>query len=63
MKISVNLTKGQYDTLEWLATQERRSISELAYLILVDNSQRLFNQRQPQGKWKKPTYIVNEDDD
>ena len=56
-KISVNLTEEQYQTLEWLALQERRTISELAALVLVDNSQRLFEERQPQSEWVVPTFI------
>ena len=55
-KISVNLTEEQYDMLQWIATQERRSISELAALILVDNSQQLFNERQPIGEWEIPSF-------
>lgn len=56
MKVSINLTQEQYETLQWLATQERRTISELAALIVVDNSQRLFLERQPQGRWEIPTF-------
>lgn len=60
-KISVNITEEQYQTLEWLAIHERRSLSELAALILVDNSQRLFEQKQPQGEWEIPSFIPLDD--
>ena len=56
-KISVNLTEEQYAILDWLARHERRSVSELAALILVDNSQRLFEEKQPKGEWFIPTFI------
>lgn len=56
-KISINLTEEEYDLVQWLATQERRSISELAALILMDNAQLLFNEKQPSSKWEIPSYI------
>lgn len=55
-KVSVNITKEQYELLEWLATKERRSVSELAYLILMDNAQQLFIEKQPKGEWEIPSY-------
>lgn len=56
-RVSVNLTEDQFVILDWLARHERRSISELAALILVDNSQRLFEEKQPQGEWFIPTFV------
>jgi len=56
-KVSVNLTEEQYQMLEWLATHERRSISELAALILMDNAQLLFDEKQPKGEWFIPTFV------
>lgn len=55
-KISINLTEEQYDIIVWLATHERRSIGETAALIIIDNSQALFNQLQTKPKWGKPNY-------
>ena len=56
-KISVNITEDEYKILEWLARHERRSVSELAALILVDNSQRLFEEKQPKGEWFIPIFV------
>lgn len=56
-KISVNLTEEQYQVVEWLARQTRRSISELAALILIDNAQQLFIELQPQGELLQPRFI------
>ena len=56
-KISVNLTEEEYNVIEWLARQHRRTVSEIASLILVDNSQRLFEEMQPKGRWSKPQFI------
>ena len=57
MKISINITQDEYKILEWLASHERRSISELAALIVVDNAYQLFNEKQPKGEWSIPTFI------
>lgn len=56
-KISINLTEEEYNLIQWLATKERRSISELAALILMDNAQLLFNEKQPSAKWETPTFV------
>lgn len=56
-KISVNITEEQYQIIDWLARQTRRSVSEIAALILVDNSQQLFNEMQPKGEWFIPQFI------
>lgn len=56
-KISINLTQEQYQLIEWLARETRRSISEVAALILIDNAQLLFNEMQVPGKWYKPQFI------
>ena len=56
-KISINLTEEQYQLLEWLAQNERRSLSELASFILVDNAQLLFLEKQPKGEWSIPTFV------
>lgn len=41
-KVSINITQDEYDVLERLAQRERRSVSELASLIVVDNSIQLL---------------------
>lgn len=56
-KVSINLTEEEYQLLEWLAKKERRSISELSSLILMDNAQLLFNEKQEQGEWFIPQFI------
>ena len=56
-KVSINLTQEEWETLEWLSRQERRTISELAQMILVDNAQLLFLEKQPQGEITIPHYI------
>lgn len=58
-KVSINITESEFQVLEWLAKKERRSVSELASLILMDNAILLFNECQPKGEWEVPTYIPN----
>ena len=41
-KVSINLTQEQFDILRTLANLERRTISELAALIVSDVSWSLF---------------------
>lgn len=48
-KVSINLTQEQYDLLSALARLERRSVSELAALIVVDTSKALFLDHQQKG--------------
>lgn len=55
-KISINLTQEEYDVLNRLAQIERRTISELAALIVVDTSLALFLERQQQGVMIKAKY-------
>ena len=59
-KISVNLTEEQYNLIQWLATQERRTVSEIAFLILMDNAQQLFDERQPKGEWNIPQFVPSQ---
>ena len=47
-KVSINLTQEEWDILNALAKLERRTLSELAYLIVVDTSQELFIKKQTQ---------------
>lgn len=56
-KITINLTEEQYQVLEWLAKNERRALSEICALILVDNSYLLFLERQPKGEMNQPYFI------
>lgn len=55
-KISINLTEEEYRVIELLSQYERRSISELCALIVVDSSLVLFQQRQAKGEWSKPIF-------
>ena len=55
-KISINLTSEQFAILEKLAIMERRSISELTALIVIDTSYQLFIDRQPQGTMEVARY-------
>ena len=57
-KVSINLTQEQYDTLCWVADAERRSISELAALIVIDTTQMMFIDKQPKGTWERPKFIA-----
>ena len=60
-KISVNLTEDEYNVIDYLARHTRRSVSELAALILVDNSQKLFEEMQPKGEWFIPQFIPSQE--
>ena len=55
-KVSINLTEDEYKIIEWLSRRERRSISEISYLILVDNAQQLFEEKQEDGEWCMPQF-------
>lgn len=59
-KISVNLTEEEYNVVDYLARQTRRSLSEIAALILIDNSQRLFEEMQPKGEWYIPQFVPSQ---
>ena len=60
-KISVNLTEDEYNVIDYLARHTRRSVSEVAALILVDNSQKLFEEMQPKGEWVIPQFIPSQE--
>lgn len=55
-KVSINLTQEEYDLLNALARLERRSVSELAALIVVDTSQQLFLDKQEKGTMEVAHY-------
>ena len=57
-KVSINLTQEQYELLEKLAIMERRTISELAALIVVDTSQQLYVEWQPKGEFDKARFCL-----
>jgi hypothetical protein len=48
-KVSINLTEEEFDLLNALAKLERRNISELAALIVVDTSRAMFLDKQEKG--------------
>lgn len=58
-KVSINLTQEQYDILRTLADLERRTISELAALIVSDVSLSLFLERQQQGEMQQARFVPN----
>ena len=58
-KISINLTQEQYDIVKALATMERRNISELCALIVVDNSQALFLEHQQRGEMEIARFTLS----
>ena len=58
-KISINLTQEQYDIIKALATMERRNISELCALIVVDNSQALFLEHQQRGEMEIARFTLS----
>ena len=55
-KISINITEEEFQLLEKLASHERRTISELASLILMDNALLLYGEMQPKGKMSQVVY-------
>ena len=59
-KVSINLTQEQFDILRTLANIERRSISELAALIVSDVSRELFLEKQQQGKMQQARFVPND---
>ena len=58
-KVSINLTQEQFDILRTLANIERRTISELAALIVSDVSRELFLEKQQQGKMQKARFVFD----
>ena len=59
-KVSINLTQEQIDILRTLANLERRTISELAALIVSDVSLSLFLERQQQGEMQQARFVPND---
>lgn len=43
--ILINLSDDDYILIKTIATLERRSISEISRLILIDNAKKLYNQK------------------
>lgn len=56
-KVSINLTEEQFNILSALARLERRTISDLAALIVVDNSRAMFLSKQEQGKMEEVRFV------
>ena len=56
-KVSINLTQEEYDVLCKLANLERRSVSELAALIVSDVSLSLLSEKQQQGKMEQARFV------
>lgn len=59
-KVSINLTEEQFDLLNALARMERRSVSELVALIVVDTSQVLFLDKQEKGTMEVVRFVPNQ---
>ncbi len=59
--ITINLTVEEYDYIKALAKIERRSITEIAKLILVDNAIKLFLDIHTNNDFKPAKYIPNKD--
>lgn len=58
--ITINLTEDQYNYIVFLSNQYRRTETETATLILIDNAERLFIevQRQQQQQQFKPAHFI-----
>jgi len=55
--ITINLNDNEYSLIKKLAALERRSISELCYLILIDNANLLFLDKQSKPEFKPAVFI------
>ena len=55
--ITINLTNDEYNYIIQLSKIYRRSVSEMAYLILIDNAIDLFLKNQKQGINKPAVFV------
>ena len=55
--ILINLSDSDYALIKTIATLERRSISEIARLILIDNASKLYYDKYAT---MKPAYFIPE---
>ena len=55
--ITINMTLDEYNQLSTLARLLRRSISELASMILIDNCNRLFIEYHYKDNFKPVLFI------
>ena len=58
-KVCINLTQEQFDVLQALAKMERRTLSELAALIVVDTSLCMFLDHQQKGTFEQARFCPN----
>ena len=56
--ITINLTEVEYNALIKVAEYTRRSISEIASLILIDNMMALFLEYQSNDPLLKPSCYI-----
>ena len=59
-KVSINLTQEEFEILSKLAKMERRTISELAALIVSDTSLALFLAKQEQGTLEQAKFCPSQ---
>lgn len=61
--ITINLSQSDYDMINKLAVLLRRSVSELASLILIDNASKLFIEYHYKDNLKPALFIPSNDID
>ena len=61
--ILINLTENDYNIINTLARLLRRSVTELASLILIDNANRLFIEYHANDNLKPARFIPSNDID
>jgi uncharacterized protein (DUF1778 family) len=54
--ITINLNDDEYNLIKKLAAADRRSVSDIAYLILIDNAMQLYQSKQ--SAEIKPAYFI-----
>lgn len=52
--LAVRITASLYKQLETLADDDRRSISDYVYLLLIDESSKRYADKKPLPKLEKP---------
>ena len=63
--ITLNLTDEQYKSIEYIAEQQKRKIADAAYLILIDNIDKVLLSLvdlSPNAKFKPLKYRIDDDD-
>lgn len=61
--ITINLNDDEYNLIKKLAAADRRSVSDIAYLILIDNALLLYQSKQGNAEFKPAQFIpLNKED-